>query len=172
MTHDGERSEAVQSAVLGVLVEHDGPYRIRDLLPALRGLAPEADDDTLRILAFGALDDLAAAGEATVAPGEGDEGDDDATAALTPAGRERHGRRLGFVLLGFDRETESLRFELQTPVDAEAARRHLRAPEHDELLDSYPLPPDEQAWWAAAAGRPLDQDRFEWFVERAWILEP
>jgi len=89
-------------------------------------------------------------------------------ARLTPAGRARHPRRLGLVLLGFDREADRLAFEY--PVDAQdaEARAHLWAAEDDELLDSHPVPDAELAWWAQRAGRPLDGDRLVWFVERSW----
>jgi len=69
-------------------------------------------------------------------------------------------------LLGFDRTTDLLAIEhrMARP-DPDEARRRLHLPPHDELLDSYPIPPEELDWWADQAGVPLPADRHEWFAE-------
>jgi hypothetical protein len=73
----------------------------------------------------------------------------------------------GFVLQGFDRDTEDLKIELcLKPVPIDRLRSLFALRDGLEVYDAYPLDAAKAGVLAALLGEPIDTEKYDFFLQR------
>ena len=73
----------------------------------------------------------------------------------------------GFVLQGFDRDTEELKIELHVkPVPLDRLRSLFEARNDPDLYDAYPLDAAKADALASLVSEPIDTRKYDFFLQR------